>query len=231
MTDAGQQSAPVGQPYNPDRAAKGPAALRFLRPLAVTLLIAASLAAFWGYLQTGGTRPAMDGVTVSIGTGVGLEVGFDLIDHHGRPVTVADFRGAPLMVVFGYTGCPDVCPTTLSRVATVLDELETDGVIANGVFVTLDPARDTPEVLASYVEAFHPRLTGLFGDDTSQKEATRNFRVFYEKAGDDPDDYMIDHSAYVYLLGADGALLSYYHPDLAAETIIQDMHGRLRQAM
>ena len=231
MTGVGPHPAPTARPHETARVGGRPSAFRLLRPLAVTVLIAASLAAFWGYLQIADTRPSFDGVTASIGTGIGLEVGFDLIDHHGREVTVADFRGAPLLVVFGYTGCPDVCPTTLYRVATVLDDLESRGVSARGAFVTLDPARDTPEVLASYVEAFHPRLTGLFGDEPSLRDAARSFRVYYEKTDDDPEDYLIDHSAYVYLLGADGALLSYYHPDLAAEVMSKDIGGRLRASM
>ena len=229
MTDVRPQPAPLDGLHAPSRTAQRKAAAYLVRPLVVTILIAAGLAAFWGYLKTTGPRPAIDGITASIGTGVGLEVGFDLLDHHGRKVSVADFRGAPLLVVFGYTHCPDVCPTTLARLATVLDELETAGVTARGAFVTLDPERDTLEVLASYVEAFHPRLTGLSGDEASLREAAQNFRVFYEKAGDDPDDYLIDHSAYLYLLGADGTLLSYYHPDLTAEVMTQDMRGRLRR--
>ena len=235
MTDARPHAAPLDEPRSTSPAT--PSFLRppLLRPLAVTFVIAASLAGFWGYLKTGDPRPAfesaVDGVTASIGTGVGLEVGFDLLDHHGRAVSVANFAGAPLLVVFGYTGCPDVCPTTLVEVASVLDDLEAQGVTARGAFITLDPARDTPEVLASYVEAFHPRLSGLSGDESSLREAARRFRVFYEKVDDDPEDYLIDHSAYVYLLGADGSLLSYYHPDLAAETISRDVQGRLRRAL
>ena len=222
MTDGRSSPAPLEPPRVPSR---------LLRPLAVTFLIAASLAAFWGYLQTGTPRSTFDRVTAMIGTGSGLDIGFDLVDHHGRNVTVADFSGTPLFVVFGYTSCPDVCPTTLSRVATVLDDLDRAGVSARGVFITLDPARDTPGHLASYVAAFHPRLTGLFGDEPSVKDATRKFRVYYEKAGDDADDYLIDHSAYIYLLGNDGTLLSYYHPDLAADVLSKDVRSRLQVAM
>ena len=220
---------------SPTPLARTRSATRFLRPLAVTLVIAASLAAFWVYLKTERLPHTFDAATASIGTGVGLgvglDVGFALVDHHGRPVSLADFHGAPLLVLFGYTGCPDVCPTTLARVAEVLDDLESEGTAAQGVFVTLDPARDTPAVLASYVEVFHPRLTGLSGDEASLKEAARRFRVFYERVGDDPEEYFLDHSAYVYLLGADGALLAYYHPDLAAETLSVDVRRRLRQGM
>ena len=199
------------------------------RPIAATLLILLFLAATWLYLESERGLPQAGANIASIGDGTGLDVAFSLVNHRGQAVSVSDFRGAPLLVVFGYTGCPDVCPMTLARLAEVLDDLESEGLEAQGVFITVDPNRDTPEVLAGYVEAFHERLTGLTGDEQSLRQATQSFRVFYQKVGESPDDYLMDHSAYIYLLGPDGDLLSYYHPDIESEVLLVDARGRLGQ--
>ena len=118
---------------------------------------------------------------------------------------------------------------TLARVAEALQGLEGEGILAQAAFVTVDPMRDTSEVLADYVSIFHERLTGLTGDDESIRHAAQSFRVFYEKVGDSADNYFIDHSAYIYLLGPEGELLSYYHPDTEPETLLADAQERLRQ--
>ena len=202
-----------------------------LRPLAVTLVIGFALAATWLYLQSQSAEPITPPASALIGDGTGLEVAFELVDHRGQPVTIASYQGAPLLVVFGYTSCPDVCPMTLARLASALEGLESDGMLAQGVFITVDPIRDTPEVLASYVAAFHERLSGLTGDDRGLRQATQSFRVFYEKVGEGDDDYFMDHSAYIYLLGPGGDLLSYYHPDLDSEALLTDIRKRLSRRM
>ena len=202
-----------------------------LRPLVATLVIVLVLAATWVALNPRSVSPPVGEAVASVGDGTGLEVAFDLVDHTGRPVTLQDFRGAPLLVVFGYTSCPDVCPTTLARLASVLDGLESDGVAARGAFVTIDPARDTPEVLADYVQAFHRNLSGLSGDEPHLRQATQSFRVFYEKVGDDAEDYLVNHSAYIYLLGPQSDLLSYYHPDLESDALLADVRQRLDAQM
>lgn len=231
MTETRSRNADPAQRAAPREAARGSLPRHLLRPLAVTLVIVACLSATWIYLQTRTAAPPPGVTEARIGTGAGLDAAFDLIDHDGRPVTLQDFGGAPLLVMFGYTSCPDVCPTTLSRVAVALDDLAGDGRDAQAVFITVDPARDTPEMLADYVTAFHPRLTGLTGDADNLQDAARRFRVYYEKVGEGDDDYFMDHSAYVYLLGPDGDLLSYYHPDLAPETLSDDIRDRLRDVL
>ncbi len=198
-----------------------------LRPLAITLLIALAVASTWLLLRPEADGPLGRVADAAIGNGIGLDVDFDLVDHKGQPARLGDFQGAPLLVVFGYTSCPDVCPTVLSHLADLLDDLEREGVTARGAFITVDPARDTPEVLSGYVEAFHSRLHGLTGDAQSLKAATSSFRVFFEKVGEDSEDYLMNHSAYLYLLGPEGGVLSYYHPDLEPAALLADVRGRL----
>lgn len=231
MKDAQSQAAPGLDASSPHRSARRTVPIWVLRPLVVTLLIVLLLAATWIYLRLESTTPAFDPATAAVGSGIGMQVAFDLVDHTGQAVTLQDFRGAPLLVFFGYTNCPDVCPTTLSRVATLLDVLASDGTEAQAVFISVDPERDTPASLASYVEAFHPRLTGLTGGESSLNEATESFRVYFQKVDDGTDDYLLDHSAYIYLVGSEGELLSYYHPDLASEVLSEDIRSRLQDSM
>ncbi|MEQ8369354.1 MAG: SCO family protein [Alphaproteobacteria bacterium] len=130
---------------------------------------------------------------------------FHLVDHLGRPVSDADFRGRFLLVNFGYTFCPDVCPTTLVDIAGALRLLGPAADDLAPLFITVDPARDTPAHLATYVALFHPDLIGLTGDAAAIAEAARGYRVFYARHDDDEaSDYLMDHSAFTYLVGPDG---------------------------
>ncbi|MGQ9365270.1 SCO family protein [Azospirillum sp. ST 5-10] len=157
---------------------------------------------------------------------------FQLTDHTGKAVTDADFRGKHLLIYFGYTYCPDVCPTELATMATALDKL---GPLADRVqplFISVDPARDTVAHLADYVGLFHPRLIGLTGTPEQIREVARGYRVYYAKApgGEDAgDDYLMDHSSFVYLMGPDGAFVQVFpggtSPDKMAEAIAQRVKG------
>jgi cytochrome oxidase Cu insertion factor (SCO1/SenC/PrrC family) len=130
---------------------------------------------------------------------------FRMTDHTGRTVTEADFRGRPMLVYFGYTYCPDVCPTELSTMIAALKALGPQGAAVRPVFVSVDPARDTSAHLADYVALFSPDLTGLTGTDEQVKAMASAYRVYYAKApGSAPDAYLMNHSAFVYLMGADG---------------------------
>jgi protein SCO1/2 len=135
---------------------------------------------------------------------------FSLTDQSGKRVSEKDFSGRYMLVFFGYTGCPDICPSGLQVMAAALDKLghRADDVVP--VFITLDPAQDTPQKLASYVKSFTPRLIGLTGSDSDIAAAAKAYRVFYQKVPDaqDPSRYSIDHSAIFYLMGKDGALLA-----------------------
>ncbi|MBS0317944.1 MAG: SCO family protein, partial [Proteobacteria bacterium] len=138
-------------------------------------------------------------------TGVPWGKDFHLTDHRGRPRTLADFRGKVVMLFFGYTHCPDVCPTSLTNMARVRKLLGPDGSRVQGLFVTLDPKRDTPQVLAQYVPAFDPGFLGLYGDKQATAAAAADFKVFF--AAQKPDEggnYTIDHSSGIFVFDPQG---------------------------
>jgi cytochrome oxidase Cu insertion factor (SCO1/SenC/PrrC family) len=147
----------------------------------------------------------------SVGGNGGLGGELHLIDQDGKPTDDTTFKGHWRLVYFGYTFCPDVCPTELQ---TMVDALETLGPKADGIqpiFVTIDPARDTPEKLKNYVGLFHSRLVGLTGTPQQIAAAARAYRVYYAKSpGADPDSYMMDHSSFVYLMKPDGTLATVF---------------------
>jgi protein SCO1/2 len=145
---------------------------------------------------------------------------FALLDHTGKTVTDEDFAGRWQLVFFGFTYCPDVCPTTLASVSAVLEELGDDADQIAPLFVTVDPERDTPAVLAEYLANFDPRIIGLTGSPEQIKAAAQAFRVYYAKVDQDdlPDGYTLDHSAFLYLMDPDGDYAAHFsHQDEPAE--------------
>lgn len=134
-----------------------------------------------------------------------------LMDTKGRAVTDQDFRGSFQLISFGYTFCPDICPTTLAEMSLIMNRLGKKSERLQPIFVTVDPARDTPEALSRYTAFFHPRIIGLTGTPELVRRAADNFKVRYEKhrePGGDPKRYSIDHSAGMYLLGPDGSFVT-----------------------
>lgn len=157
---------------------------------------------------------------------------FALTDHTGRAVTQADFAGRFVLLTFGYTACPDVCPTGLQTMAAALDRLGPDGERVSAAFVTVDPQRDTVAHLAGYVALFHPRLIGLTGSEPAIADFARQMRVKYAKVvvrAEDPDSYLMDHTASFFLIGPDGRLLDRLGhrlpPDKLAEKVLQRIRG------
>jgi protein SCO1/2 len=144
---------------------------------------------------------------------------FNLTDHREEDFTLEDLRGHWTLTFFGYTHCPDVCPTSLAAMAQVMDRLEAgeaSGPLPRGLFVSVDPQRDTPQQLASYVPYFDPEFTGVTGDPEQIRSLTRQLGILYMKSGDSGggDDYLIDHSAGIVLFDPDGrfhALFSVPH--------------------
>lgn len=132
---------------------------------------------------------------------------FNLTDHNQQPRRLADFRGKIVVLFFGYTQCPDVCPTTLSTLREVMNLLGNDAAHVQVLFVTVDPARDTPALLAQYVPAFHPSFVGMYGDEKSIATLAKDFKVFYAKqAGSAAGRYSIDHTTGSYVFDARGQL-------------------------
>jgi protein SCO1/2 len=166
----------------------------------IGLLVAVLLLAAGGYLFLSGSQPAA------------LTVGgpFSLIDGDGKPVTDQTWRGKYMLVYFGYTYCPDVCPTTLTNVATALDKLGPKADEIQPLFITVDPKRDTPAVVKQYAAAFGPRIIGLTGTPQQIDVAAKAYRVYYaeHRTGPGPDDYSMDHSSVLYLMGPDGRFIA-----------------------
>jgi protein SCO1/2 len=140
-------------------------------------------------------------------TGADYGKDFTLTDHTGKTRTLADFRGKVVVMFFGYTRCPDVCPTTLAELKTAKDQLGEDGKRLQVLFVTVDPERDTRDLLAKYVPAFDPSFLGLYGDAAATARVAKEFKVFYQKApGKTPDSYTVDHTAASYVFDPQGRL-------------------------
>lgn len=153
---------------------------------------------------------------------------FALTDHTGKAVTDADYRGKFLLVYFGYTSCPDVCPTELSAMAGALDALGPKADRIQPLLVTIDPERDTVDHLAQYVPLFHPRLVGLTGTPEQIRAAARAYRVYYARApGGAADSYMMDHSSFVYLMGPDGKFVSVFPAGTTPEKMAAELAKRL----
>lgn len=157
-------------------------------------------------------------------TGADYGRALDLTDHTGTPRTLADFRGKLVVLFFGYTQCPDVCPTTLATMAEVMKQLGPDAERVQVVFVTLDPERDSQKVLSGYVTAFDPRFIGLYGDADATTRTAKEFKVFVQKsAGSSPSNYTVDHTASTYVLDGQGRLRLYMRHGQSSADILSDL--------
>ncbi len=153
---------------------------------------------------------------------------FSLVDGRGQPVTDVDFRGSWLLIFFGYTHCPDVCPTTLGTVALIMDDLAADGDVLQPLFITVDPARDTPDVVGDYAAAFHPRIIGLTGSEEQVAAAANSHRAYYAKVSvADTNDYAMDHSAHLYLMDPDGLYATAFSQRDTVESIVRNIRNRM----
>ncbi len=139
---------------------------------------------------------------------------FTLVDHTGKTVTETDVITGPTLIYFGFTYCPDVCPLDTARNAEAIDLLADMGHTVKPVFITIDPKRDTPPVMADFVEVLHPKMVGLTGTEEQVKAASKAYKTYYRKNGDG-EDYLMDHSTFSYLMGPDG-LLEFFRRDVEA---------------
>lgn len=163
-------------------------------------------------------------------TGAEFGKSLELTGHDGRPRSLQDFRGRIVVLFFGFTHCPDICPTTLADAAAVLKRLGKEAARVQVLFVTVDPGRDTPELLARYVTAFDPGFLGLRGDDDATKRAAREFKIFYEKRpGGAPGAYTVDHSGQTYVIDGQGRLRLFIRHDRLSTDLEPDLRTLLKE--
>jgi protein SCO1/2 len=166
--------------------------------------------------------------------------GFDLTDHTGRRRTLADFRGKVVLMFFGYTNCPDACPTALAEMAQVVKQLATAGDAVQGLFITVDPERDTAERLAAYVPAFHASFLGLRGSKDDLGRVTKEFKIYFQTQkvdagghsghGEGQDVYLVDHSTGIYAFDKDGRARLYFSASSrTVATMVHDVKLLLEQ--
>ena len=157
-------------------------------------------------------------------TGLDYAKDFALKDHHGKPRTLADFKGKVVVMFFGFTQCPDVCPTTMAEMAAVMKALGPQADKVQVLFVTVDPERDTQELLAQYVPAFDPRFLGLYGDAAATAKVAKEFKVFYAKQpGKTPGSYTVDHTAASYVFDQNGKIRLFVRHGKGPEPIVHDI--------
>jgi protein SCO1/2 len=206
--------------------------LRIIRWTAVGLVsvVLAGSAVLW--LRPGGPGGVVRSAA-GIATPGGVQVGgpFTLVDQTGRTVTEATWRGRWMLIYFGYTTCPDVCPTELQTIAAALDALGRQAAQVVPIFITIDPERDTPGQMAEYVKLFDDRLIGLSGTAEQIAAVARAYRVYYAKvAAKESVPYLMDHSSLLYLMGPDGTLRTLFRPGTSAQDMADAIRSRLLAA-
>lgn len=200
--------------------------MKKLLPLFATAALALPLAfSLSGCDKLAGKQASFQNTDV---TGLDYAKGFSLIDHTGKPRTLADYKGKVVVVFFGYTQCPDVCPTTMAEMAGVMQKLGAQADQVQVLFITLDPERDTQQLLASYVPAFDKRFVGLYGTLEQTARTAKEFKVFYAKVpGTTPGSYTIDHTAGSYVFDRDGKLRLFIRHGGGADPIVHDLRQLL----
>jgi protein SCO1/2 len=152
---------------------------------------------------------------------------FRLVDQNGRTITDQDLKGHPFLVFFGYTHCPDICPTTLFEISETLRALGPDADQTRALFITVDPERDTAAVMKDYLSNFDPHVEGLTGDPAQIAAVAKAYRAYYKKVPLDGGDYTMDHMAVVYLMDKDGRFVSTFSLKRTAEAAAADLRRYL----
>ena len=189
--------------------------------IAATGLVAVVIgAAAYMFAAGGKTELPKSDALVNIGA---TQIGgpFELTAHTGDRVTDAEIIDTPTLMYFGYTFCPDVCPIDVQVMADAVELLGEEGVTVKPVFVTVDPARDTPEALSDYAEAMHPRMIALTGSEEDIATVSQTFKVYYQKSGDG-ENYLLSHSNYHYLLMPGRGLVAMFRPGTSPEKMAED---------
>ncbi|UQD72619.1 SCO family protein [Bradyrhizobium japonicum] len=187
------------------------------RPLVIATAFAASLVVgllivFW----------AMGGVS-KVAQPAAIGGPFQLTDQHGKAVTDKNLKGKPTLIFFGYTHCPDVCPTSLFEISEVLREMGKDADKVNAVFISVDPERDTPATMKDYLSSFDPHLEGLSGDPAETAKVITSYRVYAKKVPTKDGDYTMDHTALIYLMDRDGRFVSPFNMKRTPEEAAADL--------
>lgn len=157
-------------------------------------------------------------------TGADYATGFSLIDHNGQPRTLADFKGKAVVVFFGFTQCPDVCPTSMTELAQAKQLLGPDGERLQGLFISVDPERDTPEVMKQYVANFDPSFLALYAKPGELEALAKSYKVYYKKVeGKTPTSYTMDHSAGSYIYDPQGRIRLYHRYGSGAQALADDL--------
>ena len=220
-----------------DESAKAPVAategvvvqrLRAIRYASWAVVLVMTLA-FAGYAGWRTLGPQPEPPTINqVGQSL-IKSEFDLVDHRGDQVSAADYRGKWLLVFFGFTTCPDVCPTALNEIAEVMEKLGAKAAKVQPLFITVDPERDTPERMAEFVGAFDPRITGLTGTLDQIKASTKSFKVYYAKAvqKEAPDGYTMEHTTSLYLIDPKGRFVRLYSYNATVNEIADELQARL----
>ncbi len=230
-------------PWNPEGSvtistpSKGRPRPPYLTLVVLAVVAAAAVGALWYMAPT----PGPDRPTITSSGTAAIGGPFQLTDTTGKQVTDKTYAGKYLLVYFGYTYCPDTCPTDLTLMSRAMDLLGKDGGAVQPIFITIDPERDTVQEMASYVSHFGPSLVGLTGTPEQIAAVARAYRVYYRKAparqgdtGDTAggaragdDDYLMDHSSFIYFMGPDGAYIDNFAPG----TTPKDMANRIREIL
>src|SRR5512138_2741705 len=152
---------------------------------------------------------------------------FSLTDQNGRTVTEADFKGKPFLVFFGFTHCPEICPTALFEMSEVFRRLGPDAEKVSAIFISVDPARDTPEKLKDYLQSFHARISGLTGSQADIDAVTKAYKAYAKRVPLEGDDYTMDHSAIVYLMDKNGRFVAPFNLKRPADEAAADLRRYL----
>jgi protein SCO1/2 len=195
-------------------------------PVALVPYLVAAAMILGGILSSEGDRIARLGRTVETGAAT-IGGPFALIDQFGKPRTPGDFHGRFMLVYFGYSFCPDVCPTTLAEMGSAIDRLGPKKARVTPVFMSIDPERDTPGVLKEYLKSFGPNFVGLTGSMKSVQQAAQAYHVYIRKHPLPGGNYSMDHSGVIYLMAPDGRFVTYYEEELGPDKIAEDLRRRL----